>query len=125
MILAAAAAVVATWVPIGVSDSRLRVFYDRASLRAAGDHRSVRIRIGAPRRIAGPIVLVYQDEELDCRARTWRLVSFDARDADDRLVRSSPIGATPGAALPAIEGTIGGEVVRAVCADQGTSAPLR
>lgn len=107
---------VAPWVPVGITDTRLRVFFERASIRDVDQRRLARIRIGSPRTIAGPIVLVYQDEEIDCAAKTWRLLSFDARDAENRIVKRSVPGAHAGAVLPGLAGTVGGEVVAAVCA---------
>ena len=101
------------WVPVGVSASRLRVFVERASVRIDGARRTARIRIGSPGAIAGPIVVAYQDEEIDCRARTWRLAAFDARDEAGRVVRS---GQSAGLAFPVVAGTIGDAVVRTVCA---------
>nr|WP_174280284.1 hypothetical protein [Sphingomonas bacterium] len=71
------------------------------------------MRIGSPGTITGAIVLVYQDEEIDCAARTWRLLAFDARDADGRTVQR---GASTAPALPVTSETIGGRVVRTVCA---------
>lgn len=116
MSAAALLAAAAIWVPIGVSDTRLRVFFERDSVRDHAGHRLARVRIGSPQRIAGRIVLVYQDEEIDCAARTWRLIGFDARDADDRVVKRSAAGTPPSAMLPGVPGTIGGEVIAAVCA---------
>ena len=106
------------WAPVGVTDSRLRVFVERPSVKVKGERRTARVRIGSPRTIAGPIVLVYQDEEIDCRARTWRLAAFDARDADGRSVRR---GASAAPAIPVVGGTIGDAVVSAVCALPGSS----
>ena len=105
------------WLPIGVSDSRLRIFVQRDSLRVYGDRRVARIRIGSPGTITGSIVLVYQDEAIDCRARSWRLVAFDARDADGRVVKR---GAVDKPTLPVVAGTIGAAVVSAVCAMPAT-----
>lgn len=104
------------WIPVGISDTRLRVFFEAGSVRDQAGHRFARVRIGSPQRIAGPIVLVYQDEEFDCEARTWRLVGFDARDTDDRVVKRSRANAPPSAMLPGVAGTLGGEVIAAVCA---------
>lgn len=109
-------AIAAAWIPVGISDTRLRVFFDSGSVHDQAGHRFVRVRIGAPQRIAGPIVLAYQDEEIDCKARTWRLIGFDARDADDRVVNRSGTNAPPSAMLPGVAGTLGGEVIAAVCA---------
>lgn len=121
MIAAALLATAAAWVPVGVSDSRLRVFFEARSVRDAAGHRFARVRIGSPQRIAGPIVPVYQDEEIDCTARTWRLFGFDARDAEDRVVKRSSRLARPGTMLPGVAGTIGGEVIAAVCASPPVS----
>ncbi|WP_375392548.1 surface-adhesin E family protein [uncultured Sphingomonas sp.] len=112
LLLAASPDAVGAWAPVGVTDSRLRVFVERSSVRVSGDRRTARVRIGSPGAIAGPIVLVYQDEEVDCRARTWRLAAYDARDADDRIVRQ---GKSAAAALPVVEGTIGEAVLSTVC----------
>lgn len=104
----------AHWIPVGVSRSRLRVFVDRAGLREAGGHRFARVRIGSPGAIVGAIVLVYQDEEIDCRARRWRLTGFEAQDADGKVVRREKL--PPAQMLAANAGSIGGEVVATVCA---------
>ena len=116
-LLLAAADPPGAWASIGVTDSRLRVFIERASLRVDGDQRFARIRIGSPTSMAGAIVLGYPDEAIDCRARTWRLVAFDARDADDHIVKQ---GRATAAAIPVVAGTIGDAVVRAGC---GLPAP--
>lgn len=89
------------------------MFVERVSLRVTGDRRTARVRIGSPGAISGAVVLVYQDEEIDCAGRTWRLAAFDARDADGRTVRRG-VGTAP--ALPVTAGTIGDAVVAAVCA---------
>ena len=102
--------------PVGVSRSRLRVFVERASVHDVGGHRFARIRIGSPGAITGAIVLVYQDEEIDCAARAWRLLGFDAQDAEGKTVKRSAADYPAGAMLPAVAGTIGGEVVASVCA---------
>lgn len=110
------AAYAVPWVPVGVSRSHLHVFVERASVRDAGGHRFARIRIGPPGAITGAIVLVYQDEEIDCAAKTWRLLAFDARDASGATVKRSEADHPAGAMLPAVPGTIGGEAVATVCA---------
>ena len=104
------------WIPVGLSDTRLRAFYDGASVRDVGGHRQARIRIGSPTRIAGPIVLVYQDEDIDCAARTWSLVDYDARDENDRTVNRTAPGAPPRPPVPAVVGTMGDAIMTAVCA---------
>ena len=103
------------WVAIGVSGSELRVFVDRKSVRDVAGLRHATVRIGSPRSIAGPIVLVYQREAFDCRAKTWRLLSYDARDADDKVVRRGTPSGPAAAMVPTSRGTIGGAVVEAVC----------
>ena len=112
-LLIAAADPPGAWVPVGVSESRLRVFVERTSVRIDGDRRSARIRIGSPGAIAGPIVVVFQDEEVDCRERRWRLVAYDAHDAAGGVVRA---GTSTAPAVPVVAGTIGDAVVRTVCA---------
>lgn len=106
----------AAWIPVGISDTRLRIFFEARSVREQAGRRFARVRIGSPQRIAGPIVLVYQDEEIDCKARTWRLIGFDARDADDRVMKRADTRKPGDAMLPGLPGTIGGEVIAAVCA---------
>lgn len=103
------------WVAIGVSGSELRVFVDRHSLRDTAGLRYATVRIGSPRSIAGPVVLVYQHEAFDCRAKTWRLLSYDARDAGEKVVRrGTPTGAAA-MMVPTTRGTIGSAVLEAVC----------
>lgn len=111
-----AAAYAVPWVPVGVSQSHLHVFVERASVHDASGHRFARIRIGSPGTITGAIVLVYQDEEVDCAASTWRLLAFDARDANGTTVKRSDADHPPSAMMPAVPGTIGGEAVATVCA---------
>ncbi|WP_174292283.1 surface-adhesin E family protein [Sphingomonas bacterium] len=114
LVLAAAAAPM--WVPVGMTASRLRVFVDKASLHEVEGRRQVRVRLGAPTAITGRIVLVYQDEEFDCRARQWRMLAFEAQDEDGKVVQRSTPAAAPPPLLPALDHTIGGEVARTVCA---------
>ena len=117
--LALALAVVpatSSWVPVGMTASRLRVFVDKASLRESDGLRQVRVRLGAPTAITGRIVLVYQDEEIDCRAHRWRMLGFEAQDEDGKPVQRSSPAAAPPPMLPALDRTIGGEVTRTVCA---------
>lgn len=104
------------WAPVGVSHSHLHIFVERASVRDDHGHRFARVRIGSPGAIAGPIVLVYQDEEVACGDQRWRLLGYDARDAAGATVERSDPATPPGAMLPAVPGTIGGEVVGTVCA---------
>ena len=116
--LALAAPAATTWVPVGITSGRLRVFVDGASLRDINGRRRVRVRLGAPTAITGRIVLVYQDEEIDCAARRWRMLGFEGRDNDDQVVERLGPAATPPPFLAAIAGTIGGEVTRTACALQ-------
>ncbi|WP_375381882.1 hypothetical protein [uncultured Sphingomonas sp.] len=60
-------------------------------------------------------MLVYQDEEIDCRDRKWRLLGYEAQDENGQVLRRSAVGAAPLPMLPAVDHTIGGEVVRTVC----------
>lgn len=101
------------WVPVGVSGSHLRVFVERASLRVTGERRSARVRIGSPKTITGSIVVVFQDEEIDCHTHSWRLVAYEARDAAGHTVSG---GRPTGAALVVVPGTIGDQVVSTICA---------
>lgn len=104
------------WVPVGQTASRLRAFVDRASVHDVDDLRRVRVRLGSPTAITGRIVLVYQDEEIDCRGHRWRQLGFEALDEDGKVVQRSSPTAAPAPLLPALEHTIGGEVARTVCA---------
>lgn len=105
-----------SWVPVGETASRLRVFVDKASVRDVDGRRHARVRIGAPHAIVGKVVLAFEDEEFDCPAHTWRLLAFEARDEDDKVIRRSPPDTAAGPMLPVVDHTIGGEVAKAVCA---------
>ncbi len=61
-------------------------------------------------------MLAYEDEEFDCAGRSWRLLAFEARDEDDRVVDRGPADLPSRPMLPIVEHTVGGEVARAVCA---------
>ncbi len=111
----ASAAAAASWVPVGVTDSRLRVFVDRASVRDVDGRRRARVRIGAPTAIVGRVVLVYQDEEIDCRDHRWRLLGYEAQDNNGHVLRRSADNTVPPPMLPAVDHTIGSEVIRTVC----------
>lgn len=113
LLLAAAAP---QWIPVGVSQSRLRVFVDRSSLRIAQEMRAARIRIGAPGAISGKVVLVYQDERIDCARQTWRMIAYEALDDGGRTIAHSAPGARDFPTLAVAPGTIGDAVVRTVCA---------
>ena len=116
MIALALLAGTAMWIPVGVTGSKLRVFVDRTSVRLVGRHRFARVRLGSPGVITGSVVIVYQDEDIDCRDGTWRLVGYDARDANGRVVERRGSVKRASSALPAVAGTIGGAVVATVCA---------
>lgn len=116
MIALALLASAAPWIPVGVTNSKLRVFVDRASVRIVREHRFATTRLGFPGAITGSVVIVYQNEDIDCRNRTWRLIGYDARDAKGKVVEQRQFAQSDSATLPALPGTIGGEVVATVCA---------
>ena len=101
------------WVPVGETALRLRVFVDRASVFDAHGLRHARIRMGSPTAITGRIVLVYQDEEFDCTGGRWRMLAFDARDENDKIVEHSIPTNPP--FHPIVELSVGGAVAKAVC----------
>lgn len=113
VLLAEAAPPADAWVLVGVTNNRLRVFVERASVRRDGERRRARIRIGAAGAITGRIVLVYQDEAIDCRTRTWQLLGYDARDERDRTVKAERV-AKPAVTPP--PDSLGEAVISVVCA---------
>ena len=104
-----------SWDYIGMSQSGLRIFVDRASVMVVGSTRDVMVRLGSPGTITGKIVVVQQRQEQVCAAKRWRQLSYRAFDADGNVVAQSPTGAAPTPSLPVEPDSISEAVHDAVC----------
>ena len=101
---------------VGISESGLRVFIDRASIVRSGALREATVRMGSPRTIVGRIVEVHQREQFDCRRRRWRLIRFRAFDAAGATVAATKPGSPVNPAIPIASGSISSTVFEQVCA---------
>lgn len=105
------------WEFIGTTSSGLRMFVDRASVRAAAGTTAATVRIGSPTAIVGDIVEVTEHDEIDCAGDRWRMLAFEAVDAGGAVVK---LGRPGGDMLPVREGSMGAAIRDAVC--RGTKA---
>lgn len=100
------------WEFIGTTNSGLRMFVDRASVRSVNDLVEATVRLGSPTRIVGDVVEVTERDQLDCARRRWRMLEFDALDAGGSVVRHGTPG---GGMLPVEAGSMGDAIRQAVC----------
>ena len=105
------------WAFIGVTRSGLRMFVDRASVRGANGMVEATVRLGSPGSIVGTIVEVTERDQLDCTNGRWRMLAFEAFDADGAVVQR---GGPAGEMLPVQAGSMGEAIRDAVCAGEMT-----
>ena len=113
--LLAASVAAPNWASVGISETGLRIFIDRNSVRDVAGLRQVRVRLGSPRTIMRNIVEVRQDEEFDCTGNRWRLVGYEALDENDKVVARSAPDHARGALLTIDDKSINGAVRDFIC----------
>jgi hypothetical protein len=82
------AATAPIWIPVGVSNSRLRVFVDQRSVERHDGLIEAVVRLGSPTSVTGKIVIAYQSEQFDCAGRCWRLIAYEGVDAGGAIISS-------------------------------------